>query len=227
MKLIQNPETIRKLAQSSGYREQFSVEVLEDSQLFFFHSGEYIVKEGAAPEFLFYLCSGRAKLYLTHANGKVSLIDFFEPPCFIGEMELISDAHEPRDVQALKDCYLFALPAKKFREPLLRDPRFLRNVCLLLEKKNQRNIITASWNLSFPLSNRLAAFLLMAADHGIVREKHVSTAEYLGVSYRHLLYVLADFSKRGYIKKENGGYRITGREALLRLAKEMDPEWEL
>ena len=94
-----------------------------------------------------------------------------------------------------------------------------------MEKKNQRNIITASRNLSFPLSNRLAAFLLMAADHGIVREKHVSTAEYLGVSYRHLLYVLADFSKRGYIKKENGGYRITGREALLRLAKEMDPEW--
>ena len=227
MKLIKNPEMIRKLAQSSGYREQFSGNVLEDSRLFFFHSSEYIVKEGAAPEFLFYLCSGRAKLYLTHANGKVSLIDFFEPPCFIGERELISDAHEPRDVQALKDCYLFALPAKKFREPLLRDPRFLRNVCLLLEKKNQRNIITASRNLSFPLSNRLAAFLLMAADHGIVREKHVSTAEYLGVSYRHLLYVLADFSKRGYIKKENGGYRITGREALLRLAKEMDPEWEL
>ena len=52
MKLIQNPETIRKLAQSSGYREQFSVEVLEDSRLFFFHSGEYIVKEGAAPEYL-------------------------------------------------------------------------------------------------------------------------------------------------------------------------------
>lgn len=35
------------------------------------------------------------------------------------------------------------------------------------------------------------------------REKHTEVSEFLGVTYRHLLYVLADFVKRGYLKKQN------------------------
>ena len=39
-------------------------------------------------------------------------------------------------------------------------------------------------------------------------------AEFLGVTYRHLLYVLAQFVEDGVLEKTKYGYRITDRERL-------------
>ena len=50
------------------------------------------------------------------------------------------------------------------------------------------------------------------------REKHTEVSEYLGVTYRHLLYVLADFVKKGFLKKTPQGYEITDMNALQKLA---------
>ncbi|WP_420910178.1 helix-turn-helix domain-containing protein [Mammaliicoccus lentus] len=50
-------------------------------------------------------------------------------------------------------------------------------------------------------------------------EKHTQVAQYLGVSYRHLLYVIADFVKKGYIEKEKSGYKILNLPKLKALAK--------
>ncbi len=46
----------------------------------------------------------------------------------------------------------------------------------------------------------------------------------LGVSYRHLLYVLAQFIHDGLLTKSKKGYLIKNRKQLSGLALEMDPE---
>ena len=46
------------------------------------------------------------------------------------------------------------------------------------------------------------------------REQHTEAAEYLGVTYRHLLYVLAEFVKEGILEKTKTGYRIIDMEKL-------------
>ena len=51
-----------------------------------------------------------------------------------------------------------------------------------------------------------------------------SYADYLGVSYRHLLYVMAQFVEKGFLKKENRIYRIADKKALLQLAHVVDPD---
>ena len=49
-----------------------------------FESGSHILQEGSEPDYLYYLVEGRAKLFLSHENGRVSLISFLDAPCFIG-----------------------------------------------------------------------------------------------------------------------------------------------
>lgn len=51
------------------------------------------------------------------------------------------------------------------------------------------------------------------------REKHTEAADFLGVTYRHLLYVLADFVKCGYLKKTEQGYLIQDLTALRNIAE--------
>lgn len=224
MKEVQNENLKQQLMSDSGYQGKFSIEVERDTRLFHVVAGDFIIREGAQPAYLFYLARGRAKLYTISANGRVSLIDFFGAPCFIGEIELIDRHHEPRGVQAIEECWCLALPIAAFRPLLLNDVVFLRNLCLALSQKNYRNIVSLTQNQSFPLVNRLAAFILLTQHCDIYHEKHTQAAEYMGVSYRHLLYVIAQFTNQGLLVKQKSGYALRNKLKLISLAREMDPD---
>lgn len=183
-----------------------------------FEGGESILREGERPAYLFYMTEGRAKTFLTQQNGRVSLISFPEAPCFIGEMELLGAQKEAKGVTAVTPCTCYAVRTAGCRERLLEDPKFLRELCLSLSRKAVENTRSYSRNQSYPLENRLADFILTTAAGGVYREKHTEASEYLGVTYRHLLYVLADFRKRGLLKKTRQGYEIVDRKGLGALA---------
>ena len=50
------------------------------------------------------------------------------------------------------------------------------------------------------------------------KEKHVTVCDFLGVSYRHLLHVLAQLCEQGYLRKEGMRYLIEERGKLDDLA---------
>lgn len=224
MKEIRNDALKAQLAEASAYRQRFSTDYLGPSRLLHIAAGDFIVRAGESPEWLFWIARGRAKLYATLPNGRVSLIDFFSAPCFVGEIELVDASHQPRDVQAIEDCWCLALPVREYRRALLNDALFLRNLCLTLSQKNYRNIVSLTQNQSFPLVNRLAAFILLTQHDGIYCEKHTQVAEYMGVSYRHLLFVFAQLSDDGLLEKSKAGYVLKNKPAIARLARAMDPE---
>ncbi|HGY9128907.1 TPA: transcriptional regulator YeiL, partial [Escherichia coli] len=136
MKEIHNNDLKQQLMSESAFKDCFLTDVSADTRLFHFLARDYIVQEGQQPSWLFYLTRGRARLYATLANGRVSLIDFFAAPCFIGEIELIDKDHEPRAVQTIEECWCLALPMKHYRPLLLNDTLFLRKLCVTLSHKN-------------------------------------------------------------------------------------------
>ena len=87
-----------------------------------------------------------------------------------------------------------------------------------MSKKADSNSRIYTHNIAYPLENRLARFIQITAHSGIYSERHTEASEYLGVTYRHLLYVIASFVKRGILQKTSGGYRIMDHEALKQLA---------
>ena len=179
---INDANLVKQFILNSHYLAQFSTDITAQTQLIKFPAQSFIVKESATPEYIYYLVKGRAKLYDVMANGKVTLIDFFTPPCFIGEMELINPASTPYSVQAIEDCWCLAVSIRDNQSQLLNDPVFLKHVCIYLAQKNTRNI---------------------------------------GVSYRHLLYVLAQFVKAGYLVKDKPGYLVTNGTALQELSRDV------
>lgn len=203
------------------FADLFGTDVVKHAELFQFDPREFIVENLVRPDFLYYMVSGKVKLYDALANGKLALVDFFTPPCFIGEMELLDPDSEPFSVQVIETCYCLAIPVPAYSAQLLSDTVFLKHVCLYLAHKNAKNIKTASKNQGFTLSQRLAAFILLTMHDGHYDEKHTQVAEYLGVSYRHLLYVIAEFVKLGYLKKGQHGYDILSEADLQDVAREV------
>ncbi|SCJ58917.1 Regulatory protein YeiL [uncultured Eubacterium sp.] len=198
--------------------ELFSFDIEPFCSIVKFESGESILEEGTDSSPLYYLMEGRAKLFLTHENGRTSLVSFLDAPCFIGEMEFLGAQQCANGITAITPCQCYRIDTAACREQIMTDVKFLRQLCLFLSKKALRNTAAYSKSQTYPLENRLAAFILTTATGGVYREKHTETAEFLGVSYRHLLYVIAAFAKKGILTKNSSGYLITDPQALQDLA---------
>lgn len=218
MRRIEEEALLEKIGREFSVEALFNREVSPFVSAISFESGEKLMEEGQPPNYLYYLAKGRAKLFLSHENGRVSLIHFLDAPCFIGEMELIGAQEAANGVTAITPCICYAVPFKGCRELLLKDAGFLRRLCLFLGKKALENTCIYSKNQAYPLENRLAGFILMTSAAGVYRERHTEAAEFLGVTYRHFLYVLADFVKRGILEKTRAGYVIKDPEALRKAA---------
>lgn len=219
MIVINESETLEKYYDQYPLSDYFSFDIHPYTSIVIFDSAESILREGDNPDFLYYLINGRAKLFLSQKNGRISLINFLNAPCFIGEMELLGAQEAANGVTAITPCSCYAIPIMECKDRILNDTKFLRYLCLFLSQKAIGNTYNYTKNQSYPLEVRLANFILLTSCNHLYREKHTEVSEFLGVTYRHLLYVLADFVKRGILNKTEQGYYIQDLNALSKIAE--------
>lgn len=221
MKISKNEKEIYQHMQIHQFHTLFSFNVLPYVELHYFQKKEMICNEGIDLPYLYYLISGKAKIYMSHKNGKVSLINFIQSPSFIGELGLIGVESVTKAVEVIEDCICLALPLKDCQHLLLQDATFLQKLCRFIGEKTITRTENHAKNYSYPFENRLAAFILLTEQNNCYTEKHTEASEYLNVSYRHLLYVLNQFCQQNYLKKEGRTYYIQNRIQLEKLADEL------
>lgn len=219
LKIIEQDSLNDECRQNFPLSDFFSFDIRPYTSAVKFEGGENILEEGRQVSYLYYLADGRAKLFLSHENGRISLINFLNAPCFIGEMELIGAQSVSSGVTAITPCLCYRIHVSECKDAILGDTKFLRRLCLFLGQKAIANTDVYSKNQSYPLENRLANFILLTSYNGVYRERHLEASEFLGVTYRHLLYVLAGFVKRGILEKTTQGYFIRNIDELQLLAR--------
>lgn len=220
MKIYKNEERQHYLDKYS-IAHLFSFPIDEFIEVHEYKRDEWIIQEGMRPDFLFYVIEGKAKIYVTHQNGKVSLINFVNAHDYIGEMELLNEVYYTKGIQTSTKTVCFALPFHHCHRQMLEDVTFLRELTKFLSVKATQMAAKYSQSLAFPLENRLADFILQTADEEVYKEKHVTVCDFLGVSYRHLLHVLAEFCHKGYLHKEGRHYCIQQHSPLYELAEKL------
>ncbi len=170
---------------------------------------------------LYFLLSGKAKITLIHEDGKRSIVHFVGPEEFIGELTLIDVEQSPKDVTCLSECVCMAVCMDVAREYLLSDAQFM----LIMSRYIGKKLLDRTWfhskQQSFELRYRLAAYILLAENDGYYDERHTETAEFLGVSYRHLLQTLQEFKAQALMKMTKKGYEIN-RDGLYEIAKHLE-----
>jgi CRP-like cAMP-binding protein len=181
---------------------------------------ETIVRFDKPIAHLRFLVEGRAKITLVHENGNQSIVQFVHPGEYIGELTFLNIEKEHKNVTALSACTFLSIPIELANETLKTDAIFLFQLCQFIGDKLLNRSYFNAKNLNYELRNRLAAYILATHDHGIYAEKHTETAEYLCVSYRHLLYTFKEFTEKGFVVKTNKGYKID-QEALSLLARDI------
>lgn len=221
MQISTNPTSIELLCTHHNFKDLFSFDVMPFLEIHTFSNKEVICTEGEQFPYLYYLVKGKAKIYMTHKNGQRTLVLFAEAPCIIGEMGLLEIEPYAKGVIAMEMCTCLALPLSSCSRMLLEDAKFLKNLAIILGDKarNRSNDLARSY--AYPFENRFAAFILLSACDDIYNEMHTEVAEYLNVSYRHLLFTLQDLCARSILDKRGRDYHIINRDYLEKLKEEI------
>lgn len=207
--------------EKSDFDTLFSTPLRKFAEIHSFLPKESLSKEGDPFPFLYYLVSGKAKIFMSHPNGRRSLVHFAAAPCFIGEMGLLEVEPYSKGIEAMVPCVCIALPLNNYKKQLLTDTKFLKNLSISLAVKAVYRSENLAKTYAYPFENRLASFILTTEQNGCYLEKHTEAAEYLNVSYRHLLYTLQAFINEGLLEKDGRSYLIKNREGLLSKVNEM------
>ena len=182
-----------------------------------FENKDHIVEADVEISRLYLLIEGKAKISMLHEDGHSSIVYFVKPNEMIGELSLIGIEDRPKDVISIGKCLCLSVPMKIAEDHLLPNNDFM----LLMSQYIGTKLLDRTWfnakQQHYELKHRLAGYILKCECDGLFSEKHTETAEYLAVSYRHLLHTMQAFKDEGILTKVKGGFTFD-KQALEELA---------
>lgn len=189
-------------------------------------SGEYVCRGGDTIGRLFFLITGRTRIFTTLYNGREFLYRIYRPGSIIGDIEYFLDIPAVCSVQCIEPVTIGSVPRsaiQRYESTLALEA--MKALGAGLAEKLKANSLNEAVNSSYPADNRLAAYFLSIP----AGQPHLGTltelAGWLGTSYRHLLRLISRFVETGAVTKSGKRYLSGNRLLLERYAGET--LWEL
>lgn len=190
--------------------------------------GALLCLEGQAPRGAFVLCTGRAKLSTTSADGKTIILRIAEPGEVLGLTAIVSNTPYEATVETLEPTQANFISQQDFMRFLQEHP----DVGLKVAQQLTHNCKCAydgvrSLGLSNSAREKIAKLLLGWAEHPLDLPKKKASeiamrvtltqeeiAQFTGTSRETVSRVLADFKGKGWIRIKGATWHILNKPAL-------------
>lgn len=195
---------------------------LKHAECHLYMQDEFLSHAGEPINFLYFVISGKAKVFISLSSGKQLLLAYFTSKGIIGDIELMTN--RPTNyttVQAVTDFNCIALPLSIYAKELKNNNFFINYVAQELAEKLTQRVINGAITTLQPLEARLCAYITQTANNNLFQETLTEVAVVVGGSYRHLLRCLDKLCSKGVLKKESSGYRIMNKAALDKCAGDL------
>lgn len=184
------------------------LEQFPDVELRDYQRGEFLCQQGCLLEHLLFVVEGRVKVCAITPADKTLLFCYNGPGTVVGEVELMTEGPASSTLCAMGPVRCLAIPLKKYRQQLRSNIVFMNRIALTMARIVTRYSINDSFNILAPLDVRLRAYIALNQQDGLFTARLTETAEYLGVSYRHLLRTMNELCAKGDLEKQKKGYAI-------------------
>ncbi len=187
----------------------------------------WVYMEGDPRSHVYYLSSGRIKIFrLTH-DGKEFILEFVEPGEIFGETSILEEGPEDSYGIAAEDSTVLVIPAARFAHFLTERPDFMLKLARLVSHRKKR-METRLVMLAFhTVRARLARLLLQLAEaygvrrpRGIQLQIRLSRQEMgglIGASREIVSHTISDYRREGLIEVDGRSLIILRTEALEQL----------
>jgi len=224
MKIITDRILVREKIDEFNLEEIFSDEILQGMRIKIYEKGESVLSVGEILEEFLIFTSGKLKVFSLHENGKSLLLRFYKTFDTLGDIEILDNKTVDMNVEAVEESIILAVNADMLRTELESNTKFLKFLVRSLSDKLASASNNSSYNLSYPLVNRLASYLLEYVDEDNNIEldsKLIDISEFLGVTYRHFRRTMKELEDEGIIESKRSKIKVLNPDGLELLSKDI------
>jgi CRP/FNR family cyclic AMP-dependent transcriptional regulator len=178
-----------------------------------YSAGTIIVSEGDRADTLYFVLSGRIKVFMSGEDGRELFLTTQGPGTYFGDM-MLDDGVRSASVMTLEACRLAALSRHVFREFLLHHPETAMAVINnLIRRLRAMNLVARDLAL-LGVYGRVANLLLSLAqevDGRLIVEDRLTQQEIgerIGASREMVSRIMTDLEAGGAIERERKSRRI-------------------
>ena len=200
----------------------FDERLLTGSQLFSFDKGDFIIKAGNYLEYYYIFVGGKIKVLNILENGRALLLKFYEEMDIIGDLEILKKSKPQCNVIAVESSFLIGIPRDNILRYGFDNKNFMEFTIISLTNKLESTSNNSSYNLLYPLINRLSSYINEHSSEDNTIEFTSSfqeISEFLGTSYKHLNRTLKEMETLNIIKRNGKKIIILDKPKLKSLSK--------
>ena len=193
-----------------------------------FRRGTYICHQGDPSPDVFFLVQGRIEISSFSPTGSRILHATVDTPQFVGELGVLGDLPRSADLLALDESDVWTVAGDDFIEFVTSHPAAARQLLAALARQIQEHQAFADDLLFLDLKGRVAKRLLQMgtssldvlppANTAVPALTHVDLASLCGGSRENVTRIVADFQRRGLVKRDGQRYILKKPEQLAKIA---------
>jgi CRP-like cAMP-binding protein len=178
--------------------------------------------EGKRPRFLYYVQSGKVKIFKSHEDGKEYITDLVSSGDFLGYKALIEDKNYDDNATILEDAEIMQIPKDDFLQMIYSDiniaNKFIHIITQNVKEKEERLLSLAYSSLRKRVAKALVdiSSKFNTANNPIEISRD-DIAQYIGTATESLIRTLSDFKEEKLIEIRSGKIIVTNVEKLKNL----------
>ncbi len=218
---LREPRDYRELLRSGKWFRALPTELdaalLDAAALHTLKAGQVIFSRGDEPDGLYAVLDGAVRVSGTGETGKEALLTLVEAPAWFGEISVFDGLPRTHDAVAHGETRLLHVPQPALDALLKRQPRFWRDLALLMTTKLRLVFGVMEDMAVLPIPVRLARRLVaMVENYGewhdrqrrVVAVKQEQLAQMLSTSRQTVNQVLKELEAAGHLKVTYGEIEI-------------------
>lgn len=201
--------------EAKGYEELKKLS--NERKVKLFKRREMIFEEGDYPRYLYFIKSGKAKVFKTNEDGKEYIISVNANGDFVGYVDLIKDAKYTESAAALEDTEVSLIPKEDF-QTLLHANRDVASQLIKMLANNvsekEEQLLQLAYN---SVRKRVADAILLLHDkegQGQISILRDDLARIVGTAKESVIRMLTEFKEDGYIEIVDGVINVKNRHKL-------------
>jgi CRP-like cAMP-binding protein len=215
-------ETLQNFINEAKAQKEFD-KLSDKHEIYKYRKKDHIYQEGQFPKYLYFIVSGKVKIFKTNDFGKEYIIEVYKNGEFFGYHSLLNNTKNNDSASALEDSELRLIPKDDFDALMMKNRdfsfRFIKMIANNLEDREEQ-LLNLAYN---SIRKRVAQSLVHLyekyenegnAEISILRD---DLASMVGTAKESVIRTLTDFKSEGLIKIENGTISVLEKEKLSNL----------
>lgn len=171
-----------------------------------------LYSEGQRPRFVYFVKSGKIKIYKTSAEGKELITSISSDGDFIGYTAVLEETNYKENAQMLEDSVVMLIPREDFMTLITNDTRIAKEFISIITKnivEKEENLLTLAYSslrkkVAYGLSQIAEKYRDDKKEKILLDISRENLAQTIGVATESLIRTLADFKSEGLIDIQTG-----------------------